>query len=101
MTDSFQADLIDDAGAIAARVIAKTWIRTLRSGLVDWGGSLDLDEPLPPIRPGVYRLRLLDGRETSIIVNSVRISARNGASVTTSVSFLGNGEPPSRIVARI
>lgn len=95
MSQRFAAELIDDKGKVAARATATIWTRSTRGGLMDWGGSLDLMEVLPPIEPGAYHIRLEDGREAEIIVNSVRISSKTGRGITCSVTFLGNGELPS------
>ena len=61
---------------------------------MDWGGSLDTKDALPPIDPGAYHIRFEDGREADIFVNNVRVHA-NGHGVTCSATFLGNGELPS------
>ena len=95
MSQRLAAALIDDAGNVAARAIATVWTRSTRGGLIDWGGSLDPKEALPPIQPGAYHIRFEDGREADIIVNSVRVSSKAGRGTTCSVTFLGNGELPA------
>lgn len=93
MSQRLTAELIDEAGRVAAKAVATIWTRTTRGGLTDWGGSLDTRETIPPIQPGAYHIRLEDGREADIIVNNVRIHA-NASGATSSVTFLGNGELP-------
>ncbi len=95
MSQRFAAELIDDAGKVAVIARATIWTRSTRGGLMDWGGSLDPVDVLPPIQPGAYHIRLEDGREAEIIVNSVRVSSKAGRGTTCSVTFLGNGELPA------
>ena len=98
MTQRLVAELVDDQGGVRARAHASIWTRRTQGGLMDWGGSLDPAESLPPIEPGAYVLRFADGREANIIVNSVRVSTRLGHGVTCSVTFVGNGDLPSQAV---